>query len=73
MLYTGEYAKDIFREVEQIQISDIHHQAHGYFRMLGIGNVVNQVISNPLVVSAIQKLDSNVQEVQMFMTGCSQI
>ena len=31
--------KDIFRIVDQIQILDIHYKAHGYFGLIGIGNV----------------------------------
>ena len=37
---------------------------HGYFGLLGIGNVVNKVLPNPLVVSALKNLANNAQEVQ---------
>ena len=46
-------AKEIFRQVEHTQIADMHHQAHGYFGILRIGNVGNQVLPSPLLVSAI--------------------
>ena len=55
-----------FLQVEQIQISDMHHQAHGYFLLLCIVNVVNKVIPDPLLVSSLQKLSKNEQEVQYF-------
>ena len=42
------------------------HQAHGYFGLLGIGNVENNVLANPLVVSALQKLAGSSQEVPNF-------
>ena len=44
----------------------MHHQAHGYFGLLGIGNIGNKVLSNPLVVSALQNFSNNLQEVQNF-------
>ena len=56
MLDTGAGAKKIFRKVEQIDIADIHHQAHGYFGLLVIGNVGNQVLPNPLVIPDLQKI-----------------
>ena len=55
MLETDAGANNIFRQVEQIQIADMHHQAHGYFGLLGIGNVGNNALPNPLVVSALKK------------------
>ena len=64
MLETDAGANNIFRQVEQIQIADMYHQAHGYFRLLGIGNVGNNVLPNPLVVSALKKVAGSVQEVQ---------
>ena len=54
MVETGLVTKNIFREVEKIKIADMHHQSHEYFGLVGIGNVVNQVLTNPLVVSALQ-------------------
>ena len=47
----------------------MHHQAHRYFGMLGIGNVGDQVILNPLVVSALQNLSNNAQEVKKILPG----
>ena len=64
MVDTGAGAKEIFRKVEQIHIVDMHHQEHGYFVLLGIINVGNQVLTNPLVVSAQQNLSNHAQEVQ---------
>ena len=44
----------------------MHHKPHGYFGLLVIGNVVNQVLPNLLVVSALQNLVNNAQEVNKF-------
>ena len=44
-----------------------HHQAYKYFVLLGIGNVGNKVLPNPLVLSALQNLSSTPQEVQNFL------
>ena len=66
MVQSGAVPKNIFRRVEQIKIADIHYQAHGYFGLSGIGNVVNNVLSNPLVVSDLLSLANNPQEVQHF-------
>ena len=56
MVDTGAGVNNIFRWVEKIHIADIHHQAHAYFGLIGIGNVGNQVLTNPLVISASTKL-----------------
>ena len=64
-------AKNILWQVDNIKISDIHHQSHGYFGLLVIWNVVNQVLPNPLVVSALQNLANNAQEVHKFLTRWS--
>ena len=40
----------------------MNHHAHGYFGSLGIGNAVNLVLLNILVVSALQNLANNAQE-----------
>ena len=66
MVETGTGSNNIFRHVEKIHISDMHHQAHGYFGLIGIGNVVNQVLPKPLVLSDLQKFDASSQEVQKF-------
>ena len=49
MVQTGAGAKNIFRQIKNIYLADIHHQAHGYFGLTGIGNVVN-FLPNPFVV-----------------------
>ena len=59
MVETGAGPKIVFRRIEQIQIADIHYQAHGCFGFLGIGNVGNQVLPNPLQVSTLLKLSKN--------------
>ena len=50
MVQTGADENNIFRVVYQIQLEDIHHQSHGYFGLIRIGNVVS-TLPNPLVVS----------------------
>ena len=42
----------------------MHHQARGYFGLLGIVNVGNQVLPNPLGLLALQNLSNDIQEVQ---------
>ena len=70
----GEVSKNIFWKLEKIQISDMHHQAHVYFGLLIIGNIVNRVLPNLLVLSDLQKLTKNAQEVQNFYDRvCSDI
>ena len=49
MVDTCEGAKNIFRPVDQINLVDIHHRAHRYFGLTGIGNVENRFLPNPLV------------------------
>ena len=44
----------------------MHHQAHGYFGLLSIGNEVNTVLPNPLIVSALQNLANNPQDIKLF-------
>ena len=41
----------------------MHHKAHGYFGLICIGNVGNQVLTNSFVISALQKSSKNAQEV----------
>ena len=65
MVGTGAVAKNIFRQVEQI-LSDMYHQSHGYFVIIGIGNVGNSVLPNLLVVLVPKNLDCSAQEVQSF-------
>ena len=64
MVDTDASTKNIFRQVEQIQIADMHHQGHGYFGLLDIGNFGNQVLPNPLVVSDLQNPEKNAQDLQ---------
>ena len=61
MVESSADKKNILRQVEQIQISYIHHQFHGYVWLLDIGNVVKNVLLEPLVVSALQNLDGSAQ------------
>ena len=61
MVDAGKCSKNIFIQVEQIQIVDMHHQAHGYFVLLGIGIVKIQFLPNPLEVSDIKPFANNVQ------------
>ena len=46
----------IFQWVEQIYISGMYNELHGYFVLIGIENVVNIALTNPHVVSDIQTL-----------------
>ena len=41
--------------IEQIHIADVHIQVFVYFGLKGIGNM-NQVLTNPLTVSALTNL-----------------
>ena len=47
-----------------MNITDTPYQDRGYFGLLGIGNVGNNVIPNPLVVSYLQNLAGDPQQVQ---------
>ena len=42
MVDTGAGANKIFRQVYYIKIADMKHKAHGYFGLIGIGNVGNK-------------------------------
>ena len=55
MVDTGAGSNNIFWKIEHIQIEGMHHQAHVYFVLLGIRKVGNQILSNPLLVSALKK------------------
>ena len=61
MVETGTGPSIIFRRVEQIQIVDIHYQAHGSFGFLGIGNVVSYLLPKPLQVSTLLNLANTKQ------------
>ena len=39
MVQTGAGTQNIFNQIDHIQISEIRHQAHGYFELTGIVNV----------------------------------
>ena len=64
MVDTGAGANNIFYEVENITILYIHHQVHGYFGLIGIGNIGNKVLPNPMVLSVLQSLSNDQQDVQ---------
>ena len=63
---TGSGKNKIFWRVYHIQIAYMHHETHGYFRLIGIGNLGNQILPNPFGVLALQNLDNYPQEVQNF-------
>ena len=42
----------------------MHHQAHGYFGLLGIVNVGSNVLTNPLIVSDLHNLSGSAPQVQ---------
>ena len=65
MVETGAGSKKI-RQVEQFHIVDIQYQAHEYFGLLGIGNVVDNSFPDPVVISKIQNLNGDTQQVQNF-------
>ena len=44
----------------------MHHQAHGYFGLIGIVNVGNKVLPNYLVVSDLQNLYKDPQRGHTF-------
>ena len=65
MVQTGEGNNNIFRQVEKINIADMHIKVFGYFVLQVIINV-KQVLTNRLVVSDLQNLSNTLQEVQNF-------
>ena len=54
MVETVVGSNTIFRQINKIQISDIHYQAHKSFGLMVIGNVGNNLLPNPLVVELFQ-------------------
>ena len=64
MVETGAGPKKLFKQLQQIRIVDKNNQDCVYSGLLGIGNVGNNVLPNPLVVSALKKVAGSVQEVQ---------
>ena len=65
MVDNGKGAENIFRNLEQIKISDIQHEASVYFGLQGVRNI-NQALPEPLEISSLQNLDKNTQEIQNF-------
>ena len=65
MVRTCAGKKNIFSQVDQINIADMHIQAFGYFVLQVFVNI-NQVLPNPLVVSSPQNLSNTIYEVQNF-------
>ena len=51
----------------------MYHQSHGWFGLLGIGNFINQVLPNHLVVLALQNLARSAQEAKSSTEGCAKI
>ena len=66
MVENGTVAKNIFSQVYQIKIVDMHHQAHGYFVLISIGIIGNSILPKPLVVSYLQNLASSANQVHNF-------
>ena len=58
MVQTGAVANNIFRLVEQINITDIHHKEFGYFGLQGIVNIDIE-LPNPLILPALLKLSNS--------------
>ena len=65
MVDNGKGAENIFRNLDQIKISDIQHEAFVYFGLQGVRNI-NQALPEPLEISSLQNLDKNTQEIQNF-------
>ena len=63
MVETGAGDKKFVCQVDQIKILDMQVQMFGYFGLQGIGNL-NQFLPKPLVVSDLQTLANNQQEIQ---------
>ena len=63
MVQTGLGEKNIFMQVDHMQLADIHHKSYGYFGLTSIGNVVNS-LPNPLIVSYILNLATSAHEVK---------
>ena len=73
MLKTSAGTKKIFRQEDNIQITDIHHKSYGYLGLPGIGNIGNNVLKKPLVLSVLKKLDGSANKLKLSMTGYAQI
>ena len=72
MVETGAGAKNTFRQVENIQLADRHHQSYGYFGLACIGYVVN-VLPNPFLVPDLINLATITQELNISMKGRAKI
>ena len=66
MVGTGAGPKNIFRQIYKIQLAYVHHQAHEYFRLIGIINIGSNVLPDPLLVSDLLNLAGSEQEIQNF-------
>ena len=65
MVVTATVPKNICSLVVQIHLTDIPHQAHEYFVLIGIGNVIF-TLPNHLAVSALTNLATGAIEVKNF-------
>ena len=63
MVRTGVGNKNIFQNVYQTKIVDMHVQPFGYFGLQGIANL-KKFLPNPLIVAAIKQFAQTPQEVQ---------
>ena len=66
MLDTSAGPKNIFRQVKRNHIADIHYQYHGYFGLLGIKKIGYDALPDRLIVSNLQNVNGNIQQVQYF-------
>ena len=66
MLDTSAGPKNIFRRVKRNHIADIHYQYHGYFGLLGIKKFGYDALPDRLIVSNLQNVNGNIQQVQNF-------
>ena len=73
MVGNVENTKNIFSQVEHIQIVDMRQQSHEYFGLIGIGNFGNIFLQNRLLVSDLQNLTGSAQEEKKITVGCAQI
>ena len=71
MLETGAGPRNFFRQVYEIHISGIEYQAHGYFGLIGIGNVRNNVLPNLFVSSDPKNLNGDSHQIPNFYVRVS--
>ena len=67
MVKNGAVPKEIFLQVDQTHIADIYYQVNGYFGLIAIGNVGNNVLTNPLVISDLQILAGDPQQIKIIL------